>query len=360
MPKDAQNNLIVTAASKAFGPSLLALLGSLTLNWPDHPPILVYDLGLDKTTLNWLETKQISVTKIPSFCPHWRQHFTWKIWCLNDANAQNILWMDSGLMVLQPLNEIFEVLHSQGYFFTVNYESLEWEASEEACKGCGLSMDFRNNKLTLAGGLMGFRKDGTVSEILKEALSVALVEKNIAATEVTHRHDQAIISLLAYKHLKSVVVADGTVYLAALSPRQIPGQKIWVHRRKLLPRDMNYLAAHIGTPGTTYAPSEPYPLTRAKSLAHLYRVYWNFGRGKLAEAKEHLEMAFAIDATLKVDMSLLADTFARYRHRLQGFSMNANPDFLAWILKELEEINGSSFVLKLSNFLNRNVASARL
>ena len=52
-----ENRMIITAASSTFGPSLLALLGSLNLNWPGHPPVRVYDIGLDEDTLGDLRSK---------------------------------------------------------------------------------------------------------------------------------------------------------------------------------------------------------------------------------------------------------------------------------------------------------------
>ena len=195
------HRLIVTAASKSYGMSLLALLGSLTLNWPDHPPLIVYDIGLDDDTLMRLRSASIKVATVPHFCPHWRKHFTWKIWCLNDAPARDILWLDAGLVVLKPVDEIFAALEERGYFLVPNGHLLDWEASEAACKGCGVTAEFRIGKPTLAGSLMAFRKTGKVLALLEEALAAALIEENIAATDVRHRHDQSIISLLAYNCL---------------------------------------------------------------------------------------------------------------------------------------------------------------
>jgi hypothetical protein len=347
--------LIVTAASEGYGPSLLALLGSLHLNWPHHPPVLVYDLGLDSGTLKWLEKNRVPVRRVPPFCEHWRQHYTWKLWCLNDAPAHDIIWMDAGLVVLQPVNEILDALKTQGYFLTTNYESLDWEASDEACKGCGVPLEFRKNKLTLPATVMGFRKSGKIRQILEEALAVGLVEKNIAATKVSHRFEQAIISLLVYKHLGRILIADGTVYIGALSPEQIPGQKIWVHRRQILRKDLEHFATHIIGPGEPYMPSAPYPLNRAQSLANLYRAYWHFGKGEPIEARENLDTAFRIDPTLKDEIELLAARLNQYRLRLVVFLGNGTGerDFIGWALKQLKVMNGAPFVSKLTSALQR-------
>jgi hypothetical protein len=249
--------MIITAASAAFGPSLLALLGSLTLNWPDHPPIRIYDIGLDKVTLAELKRHQIDVVPVPPFCSHWRKHFAWKIWCWNDAPAREILWMDAGLVVLQPLGEIFDAIGQLGYFTVPTFHLLTENASVQACRGCGVDPSFRKEKLTLAGTVIGFKKEGLMDDLLKEALSIALVEENIASVEKTHRHDQMIISLLLYKHLGQVVMSDGIVYCGWLSPQQTPGQKVWVHRRALMEQDRAYLASKISSSGEPFMPGDP-------------------------------------------------------------------------------------------------------
>jgi len=249
--------MIITAASAAFGPSLLALLGSLRLNWPDHPPVRVYDIGLDAHTLSELKRHRVDVVPVPPFCSHWRKHFTWKIWCWNDAPALEILWMDAGVVVLQPLGEVFEAISQLGYFTVPTFHLLTENASVQACRGCGVDPSFRKGKLTLAGTVIGFKKEGLMDDLLKEALSIALVEENIASVEHTHRHDQMIISLLLYKRLGRVVMSDGIVYCGWMSPRQTPGQKVWVHRRALMDKDQSYLAARISSPGDPFMPGDP-------------------------------------------------------------------------------------------------------
>ena len=246
--------LIITAASAGFGRSLLALLGSLDLNWPGHPDVLIYDLGLDASTLAALRRHHIRVKRVPPFCAHWRKHFTWKLWCLHDAPARDILWLDAGITVLAPLDDIFATIDRQGYFVVPNFQQLDWEASLAACAACEVAPEFRLGKATLAGGLMGFRKSGVIADVIAKANELALVEKNLAATTTRHRHDQALISLLLYKHLGDVTTADGIVYLGWDSPRQTRGQKVWVHRRALDPIDQDHYVAAIGTQGPAYVP----------------------------------------------------------------------------------------------------------
>ena len=130
----SKNKLIVTGASVSFSQSLLALLGSLTLNWPEHPPVLVYDLGLDEQILGTLHENQIQVRKVPPFVPHWRKHFTWKVWCWNDAPARDVFWLDAGVVVLHPLDDVFMAIDKIGYFITPTYYLLTDCVTEASCK----------------------------------------------------------------------------------------------------------------------------------------------------------------------------------------------------------------------------------
>ena len=245
---------ILTAASAAFGPSLLALLGSLNLNWPGHPPVLVYDIGLDEPTRATLRQQNVEVRQVPAFCPHWHRHFTWKIWAWNDAPAQQILWLDAGIIVLRPLDDVLQTIREHGYFFLPNGCTLDGESPQTTCHACQVTPEFRMGKPTVAGGFIGFRKDGAVAGLLRSALTIALTEENIAATAPGHRHDQAILSLLAHRDLAPLLLADKAHYLADKSPRQFAGQPVWIHRRTLHYADGRYLAGHISRAGKPFVP----------------------------------------------------------------------------------------------------------
>jgi hypothetical protein len=280
------DRLVISAASAGFGPSLLALLGSLNLNWPHHPAVRVYDLGMEADILGVLQENRIEVVPVPPFCPHWRKHFTWKIWCLNDAPAEEVLWIDAGMAVMAPLDEAFAATTSLGYFLAPNHQLLDWEASEAACRGCGVDPAFRLGKPTLAGGLMGFRKSGKAWDVLQEALAVALVEDAIRSTDYRHRHDQAVISLLMYKHFGEVIPADNAIYLGERSPAQVPGQKIWVHRRGILPQDIAFYRQFVSKSGPPRKPLDP----RKNRPKNPFVLALRFTRSRLRRLKDRLSV----------------------------------------------------------------------
>jgi len=261
-----KDELIITAASKAYAPSLLALLGSLNLNWRDHPPVLVYDIGLDDATLATLARHNVPVKHVPPFCPHWRKHFAWKVWCWNDAPTRAVLWLDAGLVVLKPLDEIFNTLAQRDYFVVESGCPLTENCSAAACRGCGVPPEFRDDKTTLAGGLCGFRRTERMSALLERALEVACVQEYIAATEPLHRHDQAILSLLMYKHIGVVEKDALPIYLEGESPRAASAQKVWVHRRALAARDQRHFAAHLSAAGALYLPRPTFNLVMTLRL----------------------------------------------------------------------------------------------
>lgn len=255
MKKKAQ--LIITAASEGYAQSLLALIGSLNCNWPEHPPVLVYDLGLSDTYLNILKENGIPIRQVPSFCPHWRKHYTWKLWCWQDAPADYVLWMDAGMTVLAPLPEVFLAIQKLGYFAVPTHLPLLGHSHAYACQGCGVPLDFLQNKVLLGANFVGMDKSGPMGRLIKEALQVALDEKCIASTDTVFNTDQAIYNLLMYKYLGDLLLANFSTYSGWYSPRQIAGQKVWAHRRHLLPEDVAYFTQYLSVPGPAYVPQEP-------------------------------------------------------------------------------------------------------
>jgi|WetSurMetagenome_2_1015567.scaffolds.fasta_scaffold66228_2 hypothetical protein len=252
-----KTQLIITAASEGYASSLLALIGSLNCNWPGHPPILVYDLGLREETLDLLWEHQVPVRTIPPFCPHWRKHYTWKFWCWQDAPADQVLWLDAGTTVLAPMPEVFLAIARLGYFAVPTDLPLLTHAHEDACRGCGVAPDFRRGKALLGANIVGLDKTGPMGRLIEEAFAIALEERCIASTATVFNTDQAIYNLLMYKYFGDLVLANFSTYSGWISPRQIAGQKVWVHRRHLLPEDADYFAQYLGQPGPAYFPDLP-------------------------------------------------------------------------------------------------------
>lgn len=346
----SRDQRIVTAASAECGLSLLALLGSITLNWPSHPPVLVYDVGLDSDTLATLERHRIQVRKVPAFCSRWRDYYIWKLWCLHDAPSLDILWLDAGVILLDALDEVFGAIAAHGYFVTTNGDWLETEASEGLCHGCAVAPAFRAGKVMLSATVIGFRKMEKVQEMLDEALSAAMDERHVAPVPMSRRSDHAILSLLVYKHLGQVVVADSAVYLGRLSPVQEPQQKVWVHRNKLLLSDAEYLSSRISTPVAPYRPASPFTLSEGRAIDDLYRAVRCFGRSDRQSAAAHFRDALG-NANFLTPLRL-ASIIHGYRQTLNECpGHHAGDAFAAWAATVVRRARGRTAARRVRSAL---------
>ncbi|MNS69049.1 hypothetical protein D3C72_1023540 [compost metagenome] len=252
---------IITAASEKYANSLFSLIGSLNCNWANHPPIVVYDLGLSPQTLAILKKARIEVRSIPAFCSHWRAHYTWKLWCMTYSEFDLVIWMDAGLCVLDNLDEVIEITKNRSYFLVPNYQFLDYEASEQTCNACGVPHVFRIGKGTLAGGFIGFLQNSEFGKLMRNAFEIALTEDNIKAHNNRHKNDQSIISLLAYKQFPNPVLEDGLKYLGWSSPKMVENQKVWVQRRNILKKDIKIYKSNLAQIGNKHIPKDPSDLT---------------------------------------------------------------------------------------------------
>jgi len=281
-------------------------------------------------------------------------HYTWKLWCLNDAPALDILWLDAGLVVLDNLDEVFTWLDVVGYFLCPNYEPLEREASESASDACGVSWQQRRGKPSLAANVMGFRRRGVIETVLKEALSVASVEVHIAATRVTHRHDQAILGLLLHKNIPHLLVSDGTVYAGWLSPAQVPGQKLWAHRRRLSAADMSHYVAHVSTGGVPHVPMAPH-LGVATARSALFHAVAAFESGDLLRAATYIATTLSMHPSWRRVPFAFADHVLRRATPLGGPAIVGG--FVAWTIDVLGDLNDSYDTRGLRAALRMRVAA---
>lgn len=251
------NSAIITAASNKYEDSLFSLIGSLNCNWPSHPPIIVYDLGLTHKAVSLLNENLIEVRKIPPFCKHWRQHYTWKLWCLKNSEFDITLWMDAGLCVLEPLDEIISIIVKQKYFLVPHYQFLDYEATPQMCIACGVDQSFRYGKGTITTAFLGFSKKSDFYKVIKEAFELSLIEKNIKVDNNKQRPEQSLIAILIYKYFPNPVLADGIKYLGWKSPKMISGQKIWQQRRNILNEDIKFYKEKISEKGISHLPKDP-------------------------------------------------------------------------------------------------------
>lgn len=264
-----EQRLVLTAASRVFEPSLLALIGSLNCNWPNHPRLLVYDLGMTSAALGKLEDAGIEVRTVPPFCPHWRKFFTWRMWCLKDCPAEAYLWLDAGTCVLRPFDEAFAAIDRLGYFCSSNHGPLRENTNLAIQRGLDLKDAWLAETASINAGIHGLTKSAAGRELMEHAYALALDEDNMRPTAPLHRHDQPILTALLHKYFSPVVYADFKTYAGWESPRDVVNQKIWVHRKRMLEHDLEYFANYLDRPGPSRIPD---PLPPSKKPTWLKRL----------------------------------------------------------------------------------------
>jgi hypothetical protein len=271
---EKNQDIIITAASESYRSQLLSFLGSLRCNWPDHPQVRVYDMGLSEGTPELLNKAGFDVRKIPPFVPHWRKHYTWKLWCMADASesSDRVLWMDAGCCILRPLPEIFDIVRHHGYFALPNYRPLEIEASEQACEGCAVTTEFPVGKVSLTAAVFGFLRGSVAERVVHLSLEVAKTERHIMATNPWHRHDQAILSLLMYREISPLVLCDGTIYFYEELAANITTHSVWAARRSMHYKDKKFLASCLFGPVAQFRPRASHKIALWYKIARQPKV----------------------------------------------------------------------------------------
>ncbi len=249
-------SLILTAASQAYADAVIALIGSAKANWPDHPEIRVYDLGMDAVTAARIgQFRKVTLVRVPEFCPHWRQHYVWRTWCVNEAPCARYLWLDAGAAVLRPMGHCFETIAKTGYFCVTTWWALRPQVNDHLRRYFSASNEWLESNCGISGGVHGLEKNDAGKHLLQEFYDISLDEKQFQATEPTHRHDQAVLSLLFYKHFGVPVCGDHPTYCG--THLGFPGQCVWIHRRSMVEADLQYFHSCAPDGGVKRLPQMP-------------------------------------------------------------------------------------------------------
>lgn len=236
---------IITSCSNKFFPSIINLLGSIKANYPDHPPIYVYDLGLFYTFKKELEKiPGVTLVSMPHFCTHWRSCYTWKTYILAHPFADLNFYIDAGCQVLKPLDEDFDIIEKNDYLIidvNVTFGDL---IPDDYKKMFSVPSSYDNLK-GFSAGIFGFKNTESMTQVLHKTYAAALAglslgfspdnlwrnkgkDKNMFIRKCAFfRHDQSLLNLffrLQFGDLPNVL--SNNTY-DSRSPHAIPSQRIW-------------------------------------------------------------------------------------------------------------------------------------
>ena len=124
-----------------------------------------------------------------------------------DSGYDNVLWLDASVVVLKPLNPIFEVIEDEGSFLVENNGCLQAQwAGEEQLEALGCTVEEAKTYLMCRSGVMGFNQSlaSCLLRDAREAMYRGGIAYNGSSTSsfdgfVEPRHDQVVFSHLAHK-----------------------------------------------------------------------------------------------------------------------------------------------------------------
>ncbi len=159
---------ILTSCSNKFFPTVITLIASIKTVYPEHPTIVVYDLGILPLFRMELEMiKNVKVVTVPAFCPHWKACYTWKPWIFVNPPARLNLYLDSGIQILKKLDSVFDLIEKDDYFAVGQNTSLASISPSEFRSIIKIDEKFYKETYVTAG-LFGFKTDSKITPTLKD------------------------------------------------------------------------------------------------------------------------------------------------------------------------------------------------
>lgn len=147
---------IATSASNKFFPSVLNLIGSIKRNYPNHPPIYVWDLGLFSSFKSELAgIEGVTVVPMPHFVSFWRKCYTWKTYIFANSFTESTLYLDAGIIVYKSLDDYFAEIEQNGYIVFSQGLLCQETTPSDYLLTLNLPQDILNKEVITAG-IFGF------------------------------------------------------------------------------------------------------------------------------------------------------------------------------------------------------------
>ena len=203
--------VIVTAADESHGLSLEQLLDSITKFEPNLK-VIIYNLGLNKKTLEKLEKKSVKF-QFRDFpydrFPTWMDikvnagNYAWKPQIVNIVASQEkipLLWMDSGDKLFSDLKVMSLLVQAYGFYSPSSPGLIKDWTHEITLRALAVTPKIQNCS-NLNAAIIGFdpRKKNVYELIQKWAEAATKLEiiAPIGSDKSNHRQDQALLSVLA-------------------------------------------------------------------------------------------------------------------------------------------------------------------
>lgn len=203
------NRIIITATNSLYFDALLTLISSVhKYSFDLIDQIFVYNLGLSQEEINKLENiRNVTVLNFsndtksshPKFMEP--KSYVYKTYCLHDAKrfGSSILWMDSGAMLLQSAESIFNNIQQDDIFLVGDFHKNK-DYTHNNCRAIMSATEQELEDNQLWAGLIGYKYKGKYQEMINEAFRYSMIPGCLDGNQENHRHDQSILSILASRY----------------------------------------------------------------------------------------------------------------------------------------------------------------
>lgn len=201
-------NILITTANSKYYYSLLTLINGVHqygLDCVDQ--IFVFDLGLDKSELNVLNSlKLVSVIDYPedyvishpnSLDP---KSYIYKLFCLKYCKnfGENIFWLDAGATAINDMCKIYDIIENDEIFMVGDIH-LNRNYTHKKCSEIMMATDDEMNDTQLSAGIIGYKKNGKYDHLFEKAYDYGMMGCTVGDEE-NHRNDQSVLSILASRY----------------------------------------------------------------------------------------------------------------------------------------------------------------
>lgn len=232
-----------TACNWSYFQSLLNLIGSIhNSNFDELEQIAVFDLGLTSEQIAVLEEiEKVAVYPLDKTCPEITEYFkvpgsgyclgwyAWKSPAIKQALKMfpYVLYTDAGAEIRNPLDHLFEYIQSNHYFLCTIGDGQDAHGKWLHNVGWGITSFVRNkfdmnnpdrkwilDQESVMGGVIGVSREGQ-SFFLDDLYELSKDLRNFADDGTASkgwgsaRHDQVLMSILAYSRHLTVHKQDG-------------------------------------------------------------------------------------------------------------------------------------------------------
>lgn len=241
--------VITTACDSKHAPYLVNALNSIVDNFPDHPRIVIYNLGLTKLECNELrQFSAVEVHKVDKFVSHWKINWSWKLYALSQKIARFNLYLDMpNFVVLRNLSPWFISIKKNGYFLVSNEQILKDITPNEYWNLFSVDRVGMENLPTFGAGIIGFDSESKAAEAIAIALqgvsaglnlgrskdeSNRRYKPNIIRSCPCFRADQTLINIAFRKFFhQSLNIRRSPMYCGTGRKDEHFKQYLWYSRR---------------------------------------------------------------------------------------------------------------------------------